>query len=275
MAHALTSLNFLCCQSHRGECGEFESTLTLQTIHVSISWHGLARSRFHEDKIIYDLFKNTTIPSSLEEQSPLSKGTYLELGAFDGQEESNSMFFDKCLGWEGLLIEAQPQSYQSVIENRQHAIKLSFSPTCKNEHVTERLYDYPLSNNGVEGLAKSYSGKKTIEVPCGSLTPVLLDTFGPKLSFFSLDVEGAELKVLETMNFTVLSIDVIMVEIQNSHCPEANCIAVHNIRRHMAVTGKYALFVDFLEASDVYVLRTSPAWKRAINIQTARTPHRP
>jgi FkbM family methyltransferase len=194
----------------------------------------------------------------------------VELGAFDGKEESNSMFFDRCLGWQGLLIEAQSQSYQKVIENRPHAIKLSFSPTCRNEHEVEKFYDYPLSNNGVEGLAKSYTGKETVEVPCGSLTPVLLDIFGPKISFFSLDVEGAELKVLETLDFTVLSIEVIMVEIQNSHCPEANCIGVHHIRRHMSITGKYALFVGFLEASDVYVLRTSPAWGRAMHIQNTQ-----
>ncbi|KAL7535398.1 hypothetical protein ACHAXR_006468 [Thalassiosira sp. AJA248-18] len=230
------------------------------------------RSRFHEDKIIYDLFKNTTIPSSPNEESPLPKGTYVELGAFDGKDESNTMFFDKCLGWDGLLIEAQSQSYQQVIKHRPQAVKMSFSPTCKNEGDTAKFYDYPLSNNGMEGLAKSYTGKETIEVPCGPLTPVLHDVFGPdgKVSFFSLDVEGAELKVLETIDFNVLSIEVIMVEIQNTYCPEANCPSVLNIRKHMAMTGKYALFVNFLEASDVYVLHGTVAWRKAVDIQRAR-----
>ena len=111
-----------------------------------------------------------------------------------------------------------------------------------------------------------------IDILCGPLTPVLQDIFGPdgKISFFSLDVEGAELKVLETLDFNVLSIEVIMVEIQNSYCPEANCLSVHNIRRHMAATGKYALFVDFLEASDVYVRWGTETWRRALEIQKAR-----
>lgn len=196
----------------------------------------------------------------------------MELGAFDGKEESNSMFFDKCLGWDGLLIEAQSQSYQKVIENRPHAVKMSFSPSCKNDGEKAKFYDIPLSNNGMEGLAKSYSGRETIEVPCGPLTPVLQDVFGPdgKISFFSLDVEGAELLVLETIDFNVLSIEVIMVEIQNTHCPEANCPNVHYIRRHMAMTGKYALFGGFLEASDVYIRSGTETYRRAKAIEKAR-----
>lgn len=194
------------------------------------------------------------------------------MGAFDGKDESNTIFFDKCLGWDGLLIEGQSQSYQKVIESRPHAVKLSFSPTCKSENETTNFYDYPLSNNGVQGLAKSYTGKETIEIPCGPLTPVLLDIFGPrgKISFFSLDVEGAELLVLETIDFNVIDVDVIMVEIQNTYCPEANCESVHNIRRHMAMTRKYSLFVDFLEASDVYIRWGTEAWRRAKQIESYR-----
>jgi len=151
-------------------------------------------------------------------------------------------------------------------------VKLSFSPTCKNANETVEFYDYPLSNNGVQGLAKSYMGKETIAIPCGPLTPVLLDIFGPhgKIAFFSLDVEGAELLVLETLDFDALFIEVIMVEIQNTHCPEANCESVHNIRRYMAMTRKYSLFADFLEASDVYIRWGTLAWSRAKEIERKR-----
>mmetsp|Transcript_16091 Transcript_16091/g.37183 ORF Transcript_16091/g.37183 Transcript_16091/m.37183 type:complete len:379 (+) Transcript_16091:75-1211(+) len=189
------------------------------------------RSRFSEDYIIYGLFKNTTLPRR-GETLPLPRGAYVELGAFNGRDESNTMFFDRCLGWKGLLIEAQAQSYQQVIENRPHAIKMSFSPTCHEEGETAKIYDYPLSNNGMEDLAKSYTGKETVEIPCGPLGPVLQDVFGTDgIAFFSLDVEGAELLVLETIDFDVVNIEVLMVEIQNSYCPEADCPNVHSIRQ--------------------------------------------
>ncbi|KAL7464458.1 hypothetical protein ACHAXS_004791 [Conticribra weissflogii] len=224
------------------------------------------RSRFHEDKIIYDLFfKNLTVPSTgLRHDPPLPKGSYVELGAFTGKEESNTMFFDKCLGWPGLLIEAQPQSYEKVIKNRPNAIKMSFSPTCENDNETAAFYNYPLSNNGMEGLAQSYIGKTTIQVPCGPLTPVLLDIFGTDgyISFLSLDVEGAELMVLKTLDFGKLNIDVMMVEVQNTYCPTGNCPVVHEIRKTLAMTAKYALFTDLVEASDVYVRVGTDAYIR-------------
>ncbi len=241
---------------------------------IILSPNGGIRSRFHEDKIIYDLFKDTAVPfspSSIDE-SPLPYGTYVELGAFDGRSESNSRFFDACLGWDGLLIEGQSASYDAVIRNRPRAVKLSFSPTCANEGDVAKFYDYPLSNNGMVGHAKSYEGKDAITVPCGPLTSVLLDVFGPggNISFLSLDVEGAELLVLDTIDFDVISIDVVMVEIQNTYCPEANCPSVHRIRGRMATTGKYALFVDFLEASDVYVKFGTMAYERAKSIELRR-----
>ena len=227
------------------------------------------RSRFFEDKIIYDtFFKDMTLPSpssSGNHKSNLPQGTYVELGAFDGREESNSLFFDKCLGWRGLLIEAQSKSYQKMIQNRPQAVKLSFSPTCQHVNDTAKFYDYPLSNNGMEGLARSYIGKSTIEVPCGPFTPVLKDVFGPDgiISFLSLDVEGAEAMVLNTIDFTRPPFfDVIMIEIQNTYCPNANCPNVYEVRKIMALTQKYALFTDVVEASDVYVRWGTMAWRR-------------
>lgn len=45
-----------------------------------------------EDKILFDTFFAPNL------QAMSSPGTYVELGAFDGMRESNSRFFDVCLG---------------------------------------------------------------------------------------------------------------------------------------------------------------------------------
>ena len=233
------------------------------------------RSRFFEDKIIYDTFFKPNAAQVTKQLQAAQYGTYVELGAFNGREESNTIFFDECLAWDGLLIEANSESYKKVIENRPNAVKMSFSPTCLDEkdyngkQQTASFYDYPLSNNGMKDLAQSYVGKNTIEIPCGSLTPVLLDVFGPNqtISFMSLDVEGAETLVLNTMDFSKLDIHIMMIEVQNSYCPHPmSCPQTHLIRQRMA-EANYALFADLVEASDVYAKHGTDAWRRGKSVQ--------
>lgn len=40
------------------------------------------------------------------------KGFYVEAGANDPRYLSNTLFYDKCLGWEGLCVEPQAQFHQ-------------------------------------------------------------------------------------------------------------------------------------------------------------------
>lgn len=40
------------------------------------------------------------------------KGFYVESGANEPEKLSSSLFFDKCLGWDGLCVEPQPQYHE-------------------------------------------------------------------------------------------------------------------------------------------------------------------
>ena len=214
------------------------------------------RSRFKEDQIIYNsFFKNKDI-----------KGTYVELGAFDGTTESNTRFFDLCLGWEGLLIEALPQSYAKVLKNRPHATRLSFSPTCQDINSTVNFHNKSHTNTGLEGVTEVYKkNRRIVSIPCGPITPVLLDVFGPgdddedhnggggAITFFSLDVESAESLVLDTLDFSKIGIDVMMIEVINSFCKDENCPNVLKIREAMKLAGGYEIFKRLVPNSYVYV----------------------
>jgi hypothetical protein len=76
---------------------------------------GKERSRLDEDKTIYNLlFKD-----KLDSGSALS---YIELGAFDGIQESNTRFFDLCLGWKGLLIEGKCPGIREVSRHQSSVV---------------------------------------------------------------------------------------------------------------------------------------------------------
>lgn len=63
------------------------------------------RSRAQEDYDIYRMFFKKEVKTG---KMPQRKRTYVEMGGFDGVHESNSRFFDVCLGWYvvsvGLLV---------------------------------------------------------------------------------------------------------------------------------------------------------------------------
>eukprot|EP00797_Seminavis_robusta_P011913 Sro190_g082010.1 n/a (206) ;mRNA; f:89764-90381 len=190
-------------------------------------------------------------------------GTYVELGAFDGSTDSNTRFFDRCLGWKGLLIEGNLASFDKMKEARPSAHKMSFAPTCSAEYEmvnkSVEFYKYPLTNSGQKGKAIiTYEGKPTVPVPCGPLGPVLEDMFpgGQRINFFSLDVEGSEALVLRTIDFERVHIDVLMVEVENAHCLDDNCAVRQEVRSIMEQVG-YKRYERIVRASDVYVRRGS------------------
>jgi len=46
------------------------------------------------------------------------KGVFIELGANDGLFQSNTVFFEKELGWRGILIEPSLKGYEKCKINR-------------------------------------------------------------------------------------------------------------------------------------------------------------
>ena len=42
-------------------------------------------------------------------------GYFVELGALDGVHYSNTLMLERCWRWDGLLIEANPNSYQNML----------------------------------------------------------------------------------------------------------------------------------------------------------------
>ena len=94
-------------QRQRGEtCGEYPS----YTSYFNLT-RTKERSANNEDLTLYrTLF--------LKEDGPPIRGSMLEIGAFNGITESNSRFFDTCLGWDTLLIEGNPNVFKDLVGNR-------------------------------------------------------------------------------------------------------------------------------------------------------------
>jgi len=205
-------------------------------------WVERGMSANAEDVTIFDAFFS----------SDLFRGgnhTYMEIGAHDGVRESNSRFYDICLGWNGLLVEPHPKNYERTVRLRPNAHHLGIAPSCMaNESGTILFPEHMFTSAQV-----NEEGSK-IEIHCGPLQYYLdaLEIF--HIDFWSLDVEGSELKVLETVDFDRTHVDVIIAESQNrlSHLPEIQK-KVEDVRLYLQRKGYLMIRSVSVHKSDVFL----------------------
>jgi len=139
-----------------------------------------------------------------------SRGFFVEMGALDGIIFSNTLMYEQCLGWDGLLIEALPGNFDQLQVNRPCAATIGEAVCSHEEGPSIRM-------GGHTGVAFDTSTRGDydgdfVEVPCRPLADILEENGVRRIHFFSLDVEGAELKVLKTLDFSRVQIDVLVVE---------------------------------------------------------------
>jgi FkbM family methyltransferase len=164
-------------------------------------------------------------------------GTYLEIGGLDGISFSNSYLYNKGLNWTGVLVEASPRNYEQLIKNRPNEIANVHAGVCEkkmNLHWVETPSGIRATGGFQEFAAPSFQKQWWSEemirnatvVMCETLEQILLEKVGSGFyfDFFTLDVEGAEYAVLQSINFDLVGFGVIVVEADT-----------HNKRKNMAV----------------------------------------
>jgi FkbM family methyltransferase len=156
---------------------------------------------------------------------------YIELGANDGISQSNTKYLELYDGWNGVLIEPMPNLYSKLIKNRSasnifvnsaccsfnyfnptmtflYANLMSISLDGKSDILDRQLH----ANIGSGHLDKGES-VYALQVPTTTLNSILLENNAPKrINFFSLDVEGSEMEVLEGIDYDEFVFDLICVE---------------------------------------------------------------
>lgn len=156
-------------------------------------------------------------------------GFFIEAGAWDGEYLSNSLFFERERNWTGLLIEPNSEAFQSLMtnpaRNRSVAANACLSIHKYPEQVafdsadvfggildTDHLPDQTMMNLR-SGITK---GRSLYRVQCYPLYALLLAMGNPTVDYFSLDIEGAEIKVLLTIPFDKVDIRTMSIEVEHS-----------------------------------------------------------
>jgi FkbM family methyltransferase len=179
-------------------------------------------------------------------------GIFLDIGAYDGETFSNSLFFEETMGWTGLCVEPLPSAFARLVARR--------TAVCENVALAdfEGQAEFIDCDAGVDqkmlsGLAlhfdprhvqrlnKVATSANSIQVPVTRLG-TLLERHGIEhIDLCSLDTEGSEIAILESLDLERFDISLFTIE---------NNFAESPLRDLMARKGYD--FVARLQWDDVY-----------------------
>jgi len=167
-------------------------------------------SQFEQDKFVYEnYFQGKT------------DGYFVDIGAHDGTTFSNSRFFEE-LGWTGVCVEPNPKVFETLQADRKCKCVMKavadrigwaqFFQILEGADMLSGLAD-EFNQRGIENIYANLqdfeNGFEYIDVELDLFDNIVDST---TIDFLSLDTEGNELKILQTIDFNKYDIKVITVE---------------------------------------------------------------
>ena len=174
-------------------------------------------------------FSLNSLDKKLEEYLDLNDGYFVELGANDGVNQSNTLYFEKFRAWHGVLIEPYLPNFNRLIRNRSSANfcknAACVGPSYTDEKVTLAYSNLMTSTLGITSeipnpvdhavSGERFWGGKTFvfETQALTLNSILIEAKSPKtIDLLSIDVEGVELEILKGVNHSEFKFRFICVE---------------------------------------------------------------
>lgn len=183
------------------------------------------------------------------------EGYFVEFGAHDGVELSNTYRLERDLGWSGLVAEPNPAQHEALRRNRRCAI----SPKCVWARTGERLTFSVLDSAPALSTLETFragdmhdrAGARSIEVETISLNDLLKEHGAPRqIDYVSVDTEGSELAILEAFDFSAHDIAVFTIE-HNFGVARTAILKLLNEHGYVRVLEVFSRWDDWYVRADV------------------------
>jgi len=150
------------------------------------------------------------------------RGTFLEIGGYDGIAGSNCIFFEKFRKWQGLIVEAAPEFIEKIRYTRDARV---IHAALSDEDGEADFLKITSGYTQMSGLLEHYSPEvlkqvrahpmhreEVVTVPTISLGTLISSNAMDNVDYCSLDIEGGEMTVLEGFDFDAFDISVFSIE---------------------------------------------------------------
>lgn len=173
-------------------------------------------------------------------------GFFVEFGATDGVEGSNTLLLEREYGWTGILAEPARVWHNDLKRNRSVFIDHScvFSTTGEQIVFREVAGDAQLSTALAFANSDHHSASRggiDYSVPTITLHDLLVRHHAPRtIDYLSIDTEGSEYEILKAFDFSAFDIQIITCEHNYSAAREKvhALLSANRYRRvHESVSG--------------------------------------
>jgi FkbM family methyltransferase len=168
--------------------------------------HTLSKSQLGQDLLALGVF------------GPSHKGFFVEFGATDGIDLSNTWLLESKFGWKGILCEPGRNWHRSLRANRRSEIDTRVVYSASGLQVDFLEAEFPeLSTIKGFGESDQHSSMRmnnsSYKVETISLLDLLREHSAPSfIEFLSVDTEGSEFEILRNFNFNEYRFGLICVE---------------------------------------------------------------
>lgn len=141
------------------------------------------------------------------------EGYFIELGACDGIEFSNTLLLEKNYGWKGICIEPNPIYEESLKKNRKCHVCYDLVYSSSGKEMSFTMADLLSGITSDINKHKFILANKAIQLKTTTLTEVLDRYEAPSyIDYLSLDTEGSELEILKGLDFKKYRIGYMCIE---------------------------------------------------------------
>ena len=179
-------------------------------------------------------------------------GVFLEFGAYNGVDFSNTFLLEKVFGWTGLLVEPIPRSFKEIEESRTSLAIHGAVTSIDTDSIT--VFEMPASN--LSKLASLETQKNRLRkgichtVRGYSINTLMKDHLSRReIDFLSIDVEGSEFEILEKVDFDYFKFGAICVE--HNFSPSAKAI------RNLLENNGYVVQFEKYSGNDFWFINSS------------------
>jgi FkbM family methyltransferase len=178
----------------------------------------ISYSQWGEDRLVWEYFGRKP------------RGFFAEIGANDPQTGSQTFLLEQN-GWEGLLVEPQPDCCKRLRALRPKSKVIQAACGAPGQRGTA---DFHVASADSRSSLKKDTRDKSVQftgvskVEVMTLNEILEQAGSPALDFLSIDVEGAELEVLQGLDLRRHRPALIVVE---------DYVFTLKVHRHLAGSG--------------------------------------